>query len=111
MSKYRSKQNQKRVVKKFQQPDIVFNYACECHGERASKKPCAKGNGEPDDKGFFQSPLGTWTCPITRRACKVVRTRKVKNEEPQTESAADVVHRETRDNGLSASIEEVHASL
>jgi hypothetical protein len=74
-SKYRNKQKQKPQV--FKRPEIVFNYACTCHGLRAEKKACAKGNGEMDDKGFFQSPLGTWNCSVTKRACKVQRTRKL----------------------------------
>jgi hypothetical protein len=82
-SKYRNKQKQSKP-KVYRQPEVAFTYTCTCHGERSTKKACLKGNGEPDDKGFFQSPLGTWTCPITRQKCKVSRT-KVKKEEPVAE--------------------------
>jgi hypothetical protein len=86
-SKYRNKQKQK-VVKHFVQPTIVFTYTCTCHGERSIKKACSKGNGEPDDKGFFQSPLGTWTCPITRQKCKVNRARVKKEQDGPTQEAS-----------------------
>jgi hypothetical protein len=73
VSKYRNKQKQSKP-KVFKQGEPRFDYTSTCCGVPASKKACSKGNGEPDDSGFFQSPLGTWNCGACRRKCKVNRT-------------------------------------
>lgn len=80
MSKYRNKQKGGKVVKVFKQGEPKFDYTSKCCGVPASKKPCSKGNGEPDDRGFFLSPLGTWNCTSCRRKCVVNRTVRKKVE-------------------------------
>lgn len=86
MSKYRNKQKSK-VAKVFKQGEIKFDYTSTCCGMPATKKACSKGNGEPDDSGFFQSPLGTWNCGKCRRKCKVNRTvRKPKEIDVQKDA-------------------------
>lgn len=73
MSKYRNKQKQSKP-KVFKQGEPKFDYTSKCCGMPATKKACSKGNGEADDRGFFQSPLGTWNCSKCRRKCAVNRT-------------------------------------
>jgi hypothetical protein len=113
VSKYRNKQKQNKP-KVFKQEAPKNVYECECHGVQSMKKPCAKGNGEPDDKGFFQSPLGTWTCSVTRKACKVTRTKKAPKVE---EAPAEVPTQEASEEQelvwvlTGVKIEDVHASL
>lgn len=77
MSKYKSKQKNK-VVRVFTSSAPVFSYTSVCHSAPATKKPCAKGNGEVDDQGFYQSPLGTWNCSVCRKPCKVTRSKAKK---------------------------------
>jgi hypothetical protein len=88
MSKnYRNKKKGVRVApRKLGAP--VFNYNCVCHDIKASKKPCVVDAATQfSDRNKLEHSLGTWTCAITRKACKVNRTRN-KVEEPETEQAA-----------------------
>jgi hypothetical protein len=98
-SKYKGKNKGKAVVRVYKQGLPVFTYKCDCHDLPATKKACAKGNGEVDDNGFFQSPLGTWNCTITRRKCKVSRHR------------AKEVREETHSQASDHTLVEAHASV
>jgi hypothetical protein len=88
-SKYRNKQKGKggkgAKPKVFKQGEPKFDYTSTCCGMPATKKACMKGNGEEDDKGFFQSPLGTWNCSKCRKKCSVSRTKRVRKEETSQE--------------------------
>ena len=89
MSNYRNKKKQKGAKvapRKLGAP--VFNYNCQCHDTKASKKPCVIDDAtQLSDRNKLEHSLGTWNCAITRKACKVNRTRN-KVEEPEQEQAA-----------------------
>ena len=84
MSNYRNKKKQKgaRVApRKLDAP--VFNYNCTCHDLKANKKPCLVDVATQfSDRNKLEHSLGTWNCQVTRKACKVNRTRN-KTEEPE----------------------------
>jgi hypothetical protein len=88
-SKYRNKQKGKggkgAKPKVYKQGELRFDYTSTCCGMPATKKACMKGNGEEDDRGFFQSPLGTWNCSKCRKKCSVSRTKRVRKEETSQE--------------------------
>jgi hypothetical protein len=93
VSKYRNKQKGKGAKPKvFKQGEPMFDYTSKCCGVPATKKACAKGNGEADDHGFFLSPLGTWNCSKCRRKCSVGRTlrKRVEVEKEQEVSSLHV---------------------
>jgi hypothetical protein len=86
MSKYRNKKKGARIApRKLDAP--VFLYNCQCHDTKASKKPCVIAAVRFPDRNKLENSLGTWTCAISRKACKVNRTRN-KQEETVTEAAA-----------------------
>ena len=90
MSKYRNKKKKgsNPAPKKLDAP--VFLYNCQCHDTKASKKPCVIDDAtQLSDRNKLEHSLGTWTCAITRKACKVNRTRN-----KEEESAPDRMQRE-----------------
>jgi hypothetical protein len=88
MSKYRNKKKDVKPAPKRKLDAPVFNYNCQCHDIKASKKPCVVDTATQfSDRNKLEHSLGTWTCAISRKACKVNRTRN-KVEEPETEQAA-----------------------
>ena len=88
MSKYRNKKSAGKP-KVFKQGEPKFDYTSACCSLPATKKPCSKGNGEPDDRGFFQSPLGTWNCSKCRLKCSVTRTVRKPAEEENVSTHAE----------------------
>ena len=88
MSKYRNKKKGgKPAPMKLDAP--VFNYNCQCHDLRASKKPCVIDYATQfSDRNKLEHSLGTWTCAVTRKKCAVNRTRN-KVEELTTQEAAE----------------------
>ena len=87
-SKYRNKKKGvKSAPRKLDAP--VFNYNCHCHDLKASKKPCVIDHDTPfSDRNKSEHSLGTWTCAITRKKCKVNRTRNKQEETANGELAA-----------------------
>lgn len=87
MSKYRNKKKGVKVApRKLGAP--VFNYNCQCHDVKASKKPCiADVATQFSDRNKLEHSLGTWTCSITRKKCKVNRTKN-RPEIDEAEKAA-----------------------
>lgn len=87
MSKYRNKKKGVKVApRKLGAP--VFNYNCQCHDVKASKKPCiADVATQFSDRNKLEHSLGTWACGITRKKCKVNRTRNKQEDVPLQEAA------------------------
>lgn len=86
MSNYRNKKKKgvKVAPRKLDAP--VFNYNCQCHDITASKRPCVVDVGTQfSDRNKLEHSLGSWTCAITRKKCKVNRTRN-KAEEPASDT-------------------------
>jgi len=90
VSNYRNKKKQKGAKvapRKLGAP--VFNYNCQCHDTKANKKPCVLDAATQfSDRNKLEHSLGTWTCAISRKACKVNRTRN-KSEDLTTQEAAE----------------------
>lgn len=88
-SKYKSKnKGGKPVAPKRKLATPVYTYECLCHGVQAKKKPCVIDDAtEFSDRNKAEHSLGTWNCQVTRKACKVSRT-KYKVEEPVIEEIA-----------------------
>jgi hypothetical protein len=87
VSNYRNKKKKGVRVASKRLGDPVFQYNCHCHDVKASKKPCiVDSDTQFSDRNKLEHSLGTWTCAITRKSCKVNRTRN-KQEETEQVSA------------------------
>ena len=75
MSNYRNKKKGvKGTAKKLGDP--VFLYTCHCHDEKAGKKPCSiDSDTQFSDRNKPEHSLGSWTCKLTGKKCKVNRTK------------------------------------
>ena len=92
MSNYKAKQKFKKptgAVTPVKKVPPVFSYPCDCHGVPANKPPCAIDKAsEFKDRNKLEHSLGTWNCSITRKACKVSRT-KYKEESNDVQRSED----------------------